>query len=450
MPLSVLKPSAPSRRSAAPPRDPAEEVVLSAMDRAIDRRVLTSARVGIAAGAAILLAAGAYTYQRFGAQRTLTVGAERVAVSTVAYATFHEYIPVTGNIVPRTTVYLDAVEGGQVTAVHVEAGAIVAAGNALVALKNTNLQLEVIGREAQLTEQLNNLSATTLSFEQNRLRHRRELIELDYRIGQLSRNIARRRPLVATGGATQAELDDLAAELEYQRALRTAVEDAQRVDEESQATQMRTLREAIEAMNRNLSIARENLDNLVITAPITGQLTVLEANVGESKAPGQRIGQIDEHGAFKIAAFVDEFYLSRVTIGQAAAVEIGGQEHALEVTKVYPNVRNRQFEIELGFRGEPPDSIRRGQTVRMRLEIGQPADTLVLANGAFYEDTGGHWVFVLDESGDFAERRDVRFGRRNPEGIEILEGLRNGDGVITSSYQSFLSFDRIQFRDQAN
>lgn len=440
MPLTLLRPG-----PASPP-DPSEVLVLSAMDRAIVPRFVTAARAAIAAGAALLLAVGAYAYQRFGTQRTLTVSADRVAVATVGYDTFHEYIPVTGNIVPRTSVYLDAVEGGQVTAVHVEAGTVVAAGEPLVALKNTNLQLEVIGREAQLTEQLNNLSGTTLAFEQNRLRHRRELIEIDHRIDQIMRHLARRGPLLTMGGTTQAELDDLEAELEYQRALRAAVEDAQRVDEESQATQMQTLREAIEAMNRNLSIARENLENLVITAPIAGQLTVLEANVGESKGPGQRIGQIDEQGAFKVSAFVDEFYLSRVTIGQSAVVEIDGDQHALEVVKVYPDVRNRQFEIDLAFRASPPESIRRGQTVRMRLEIGQPADTLVLANGAFYEDTGGLWAFVLDESGGFAEHRDVRFGRRNPEGIEVLEGLRAGERVITSSYQSLLDFDRIQFR----
>jgi HlyD family secretion protein len=203
-------------------------------------------------------------------------------------------------------------------------------------------------------------------------------------------------------------------------------------------------------LNRSLAIARDNLNNLVITAPIDGQLTLLQANPGESKAAGQRVGQVDEQNKFKVSAFVDEFYLSRVTIGQLAEVDLDGKRYELTVAKEYPDVRDRQFEIDLAFAGEAPAQIRRGQTVRMRLEIGQPADTLVLANGAFYDDTGGQWVFVVDESGDFAERRSVRFGRRNPEGLEVLEGLRDGEQVITSSYESFERFDRIQFSGGAS
>src|SRR5690606_18572206 len=262
------------------PRDDDDAVVLSPMDRALERRLVTPARALAAAGVLAIAALAAYAYVEYGLNRTLSVDPARLSFSTAAYGTFREYIPVTGNIVPRTTVFLDAVEGGQVTDVYVEAGAIVEAGETLARLKNTNLQLEVIGREAQLTEQLNNLSSMRLSFEQNRLGHRRELIELDYRIDRLERHIAQREPLVRSGGATRGELDDLEAELRYLRALRAAVLEAQRVDEELQATQMERLQEAIDAMNLNLGIARENLENLVITAPIPGQLTLFEANVG--------------------------------------------------------------------------------------------------------------------------------------------------------------------------
>src|SRR5690606_24287055 len=191
-------------------------------------------------------------------------------------------------------------------------------------------------------------------------------------------------------------------------------------------------------------------ENLVITAPISGQLTLLEANVGESKSPGQRVGQIDELGAFKVSAFIDEFYLPRVSLGQIATLELAGGGHELEVTKIYPDVRNRQFEVELSFFGEAPTLLRRGQTVRMRLDIGEPADTLVVENGAFYDDTGGRWVFLLDPVGDRAVKQTVRFGRRNPEGIEVLDGLREGNRVITSSYENLMDFDRIEFRARAD
>jgi len=439
MAILVLKP-----KEQLDTRAPDDEIALSAMDQRIERRLVTPLRVAIAAGAVLLVALTVYSYLEYGLTRTLTVGAERVTVSAVAYDTFREYIPVTGNVVPRTTVYLDAVEGGQITAVHVEEGALVTAGQPLVTFKNSNLELQVIGAEAQLTEQLNYLSTTRQNFEQSRLRNQRELIDIEYQIDRLTRDLARRQPLVPTGGVTKGQIDDLEAELTRYRGLRGPVEQQVRLDEEFGANQLVRMSEALDSMNKKMAIARDNLSNLVIVAPIDGQLTSLEANAGESKARGQRVGQVDELDAFKVSAFVDEFYLSRVVVGQLAEVEIDGKSYGLEVSKEYPGVRDRQFEIDLKFMGNAPPQIRRGQTVRMRLEIGQPADTLVLANGAFYDDTGGQWVFVLDESGDYAVRRDVRFGRRNPEGIEVLDGLREGERVITSGYESFERFDRIQ------
>jgi len=423
-----------------------DDVVLSAMDRRIERKLVTPKRIAIGVGAVLLIAVTVYAYVQFGLTRTLTVGSERLTVSKVAYGTFHEYIPVTGNVVPHTTVYLDAVGGGQITQVHVEEGAFVKAGDPIVTFKNTDLQLRVIQTEAQASEQLAQMSNLRMQFDSTHLRNQRDLIDIEYQIDRLMRDLARKRPLVATGGATTGQIDDLEAELKRYQGWLVPAREALRLDEEFRVNQISRMNAAQEAMNKNLAIARENLENLVIIAPISGQLTLLEANVGESKAAGQRVGQVDEVNAFKVNAFIDEFYLARVTIGQIATVDIDGKNYELEVSKVYPEVTNRQFEVDLLFVGAPPELIRRGQTVRMRLEIGQPADTLVLANGAFFEDTGGQWVFVVDPSGDYAERRAVRFGRRNPEGIEVLEGLKQGEQVITSSYESLLTFDRIQFR----
>lgn len=436
-----------ARLKAKEPPENADEVVLSPMDRRIERRRLTPRRIAIAGGIVVFAGVLAYGYVRYGLSRTLTVGAERLTVARVSYDTFHEYIPITGNVVPLKTVYLDAVEGGQVTDVFVEEGAIVEAGTPLVKLKNTALQLQVIGNEAQLTEQLNLLTNTELNFEQNRLSRQRELLEIDYQLAMTRRHLDIRRPLIGTGGATQAEIDDLEDKLVYYQGLQKAVQEAQAVDTQFQETQIKSLREALAAMNANLDIARQNLEDLMIVAPISGQLTLLEAEVGESKAQGVRIGQIDQVNAFKVTALVDEFYLTRIIIGQRATVDIAGKEYELEISKVYPGVQNRQFEVDLEFLGNPPDGIRRGQTLRMRLEIGQPADTLVLENGPFYDDTGGQWVFVVDSGGAYAERRTVRLGRRNPEGIEVLGGLEEGESVIVSTYSNLTNFDRIQFQE---
>ena len=441
MPILLLK----NKDGEEPPKS-GDDVVLSAMDRRIERKLVTPQRIAIAAGAVLLLAVTAYAYVHFGLTRTLTVGSERVTVSKVSYGTFREYIPVTGNVVPRTTVYLDAISGGQITQVHVEEGAFVKAGEPIVTFKNTQLQLSVIQTESQTSEQLAQLSNLRLNYDNQHLRNLRDKVDVEYNIDRLTRDLKRKKPLVATGGATVGQIDDLEAELKRYQGWLEQAKEALRLDDEFKATQIARMNAAQDAMNKNLAITRENLENLVIIAPITGQLTLLEANVGESKTSGQRIGQVDEVGAFKVNAFIDEFYLARVTIGQTATVDIDGKSYELSVSKVYPEVTNRQFEVDLLFKGEPPAVVRRGQTVRMRLEIGQPADTLVLANGAFFDDTGGQWVFVVDPSGDFAERRPVRFGRRNPEGVEVLNGLKQGEDVITSSYESFMSFDRIQFR----
>jgi len=429
-----------------PPKTGDEVVVLSAMDKRIERKLVTPQRIAIAVGAVLLIAVSVYGYVHYGLTRTLTVGSERVTVSKVSYGTFREYIPVTGNVVPRTTVYLDAINGGQVTEVHVEKGAFVKAGDPIVTFKNTDLQLRVITTESQASEQLSTLNNLRLNFDSQHLRNLRDLVDVQWNIDRLERDLRRKKPLVATGGATVGQIDDLEAELKrYQGWLETAKE-ALRLDEEFKRTQIERMNAAQDAISKNIAITRENLENLVIVAPITGQLTLLDANVGESKASGVRIGQVDEVNVFKVNAFIDEFYLSRVTIGQVATVDVDGKNYELTVSNVYPEVTNRQFEVDLLFKGDTPAVIRRGQTLRMRLEIGQPADTLVLANGAFFDDTGGQWVFVVDPSGDFAERRNVRFGRRNPEGVEVLGGLKQGEEVITSSYESFMSFDRIQFR----
>ena len=423
-------------------------LVLSPMDRPIRRRWITVERLIVAAALTVFLAAAAYGYVRYGLNRILTVNSQQLTVSPVRYTTFHEYIPVTGHVVPLTTVYLDAVEGGQVTDVFVEEGTVVEAGQPLVRLKNSALQLQVIASEAQLTEQLNYLAATGLTFEQNRLHRQRELLEIEHQLDVIARHLRQRRPLVASGGVTQTEIDDLESQERYYLGMKEAIQEAQSVDAEFQATQMTRMREALDAMNANLDIARGNLNDLTVIAPISGQLTLLEAEVGESKARGVRIGQIDQVNAFKITALLDEFYLSRIVIGQQAGVEIAGRDYRLEVAKIYPGVRNRQFEIDLRFLGRPPTGIRGGQTVRMRLEIGEPAESLVVANGPFFDDTGGLWAFVVDRDAARAQRRSVQFGRRNPEGIEVLQGLREGEEIVTSSYEYWMDFDELQLQSR--
>ncbi len=436
------------RESAGTPIDQAvtdagQELPASAMDKRVARPRFTRRQLVIAGVGLILTALSAYAYIRYGIARTLTIDAERLAISTVRADIFNDFIPVTGRVEPRDTVFLDAIDGGQIAEVLVEEGTIVTVGQALVRLNNTNLQLEVIAREAQISEQLNRLASTKLQFEQSRLGHARELIDVRFRIDQSTQQLKRINSLSGTGAIRRADIEDAGLELERLKSLEGELITAQKVDTTLQAEQVQQLDQAVDSLNRNLLLARQNLDNLVIKAPIAGQLTSLDAHLGESKQRGQRIGQIDQADSYKVTAWIDEHYLTRVASGQQATVEIAGQSYQMQLTKVYPEVRERQFRVDLGFEGEPPKSIRRGQTLQLRVAIGVSAESLVVANGPFYDDTGGQWAFVLTPSGN-AERRSVRLGRRNVESVEVLEGLAAGDRVVTSGYDSFLEMDELR------
>jgi len=415
------------------------------MDRRVRSNWLTPQRLAAIALSLAIAAAGVYGYVRYGLTRTLNIDAERLSISPVHAGSFHDYVPVNGNVQPRETVYLDAVDGGQVVQVLIEEGALVSAGQPLVKLNNMNLQLQVINSEAQLSEQLNRLTSTKLTFEQTKLTHARELIDVQFQIDQAKQRLARIAPLANSGAVKLADIEDARLELLRLEQLKIELARATKVDAELQLEQIVQLDRAVKGLNANLDLARENLDNLVIKAPIAGHVTSLEAHLGESKLPGQRLGQIDQVDGFKVVTLVDEHYLARVSAGQNATADIGGTEHRMRLTKVYPEVRDRQFKVDLVFLDATPSSVRRGQTLQLRLEIGATSAGLIVANGAFYDDTGGQWAFVLVDDRN-VERRTIKFGRRNPEQIQVLEGLRDGERIITSSYETLKQFDRIELR----
>ena len=413
------------------------------MDRPVERVRMTRSRVFWAAGLLLLGAGAVFAYVRYGITRAVTVSSDRVVLSTVSPGAFVEYIPLTANVEPRETVYLDAVDGGQVAQVLVEEGAAVTQGQPLVRLNNTALQLQVISSEAQLSEQLDRLTSTKLQFEQGKLAHSRELIDVRFQIEQAGQRLKRLTALSGTGVVRRADIEDAELELDRLHRMEAAVAEAQSVDERLQSEQIRQLDRTVAGLNRNLDIARQNLENLTIKAPFDGQLTTLDAHLGESKRPGQRLGQVDRLDGFKAVALVDEHYLPRVVVGQIASVDGDGPMQRLELIKTYPEVRERQFKVDLSFKGGTPPTVRRGQTLQLRLEIGGESHGLVVANGPFYEDTGGQWAFVVPAGDSAARRRDVRLGRRNLEQVEVLGGLVPGDRVIVSSYESFRDVERI-------
>ncbi|MES2625618.1 MAG: HlyD family efflux transporter periplasmic adaptor subunit [Pseudomonadota bacterium] len=376
---------------------------------------------------------------------TFRVEKERVTLGTVDQGTFEDFIPVRGTVTPLKSVFLDAVEGGRVEKIFVESGSIVEAGQPLIELSNTALQLDVISREAQVSEQLNNLRNTRLAMEQNRLSLKSQLVDMDYQIIRLERLVERREKLADQKLISQADYLDAKDELQYYRNRRAVTIESQQQDETMRQSQIESLETGVDQLQRNLEIARKNLDSLIITAPISGQLSSLDAELGQSKARGETLGQIDDTERFKLSVLIDEFYVTRTRAGQYAEFTLSDKSYELRIAKVYPQILNGQFEVDMEFAGATPPDIRRGQTLQTRVQLGDASEALLLPRGGFFQDTGGNWAFVLDATGQFAVKRDIRLGRRNPEYFEVLEGLEQGEQIITSEYAAYATMERIQF-----
>lgn len=373
----------------------------------------------------------------------LNIDHQRLRITQVREGQFQEYIPVTGTVIPIQTVYLDAIEGGRVEKRFVEAGTMVKKGDRILELSNTNLLLDIMYREAELFQQSNNLRNTRLAMEQNKLQLQAQLLELDYQIKVTERQNNRNVILLTKNLISQREFDETNDKYDYLLKRRAITLETHRQDSIFRATQITQLENSLMRMNRNLDLVKENLENLTIRAPVSGHLTSINAETGESKVRGERLGQIDVLDGFKTRAPIDEHFITRVQQGQYGRFELSGSTYELVIGKIYPEVLNGQFEVDLMFTAEEPAEIRRGQTVRIRLELGDLSEAMLLTRGAFINQTGGRWIYVVDPSGESAEKRSIRLGRQNQLDYEVLDGLSSGEQVIISSYENFGDVDKL-------
>ncbi|MDH3891352.1 MAG: HlyD family efflux transporter periplasmic adaptor subunit [candidate division Zixibacteria bacterium] len=413
------------------------------MDRQIQKRKWPPKKIAWVSVSALFILAIAYNLIFGDHSSKLNVRAERLTVSTVYNGEFQEFIPVTGAVIPIKTNYLDAIEGGRVDTVFLEAGTTVEKGDRILKLGNTNLLLDIMYREAELVQQSNNLRNTRLTMAQRRLAVQGQILELDYQIKQQKRVFEQSSELKQKGLIAGQEYEEASDEYEYLVATRELTMEQYRQDSIYRETQIAQLEGSLARMESNLEVVRQNLDNLVLRAPISGQLTSLNAEVGESKGRGERLGQIDVLEGFKVRVPIDEHYIARVDMGLAGECTYNDSVYHLTIKKVYPEVLNGRFEVDMVFVDQSPPEIRRGQTLRIRLELGDLSQALLLASGGFYQKTGGRWVFVVDESGDMAVKRDIQLGRQNPLNYEVLSGLSAGERVITSSYDSFGEVEKL-------
>ncbi|UTW58835.1 HlyD family efflux transporter periplasmic adaptor subunit [Kordiimonas sp. SCSIO 12603] len=421
----------------------AEHVSGAGMDRVIRKKNKLKKYIIIVFLGSIVSVFLWHNIQMDGDGRILRVEKSRVVISKVTEGIFEDFIPVRTRVVPLRTVFLDAVEGGRVEHILVEDGVLVGKGELLVELSNTSLQLEATRNEALVTEQLNNLRTIELQLEQNRLSHKRSLADFEYQIKRLNRQAERRRELIVKGTISQRELDETEDELAYNIQLRDLTLESQATDARMQEQQLVYLKDRVAQLEKNLAFAKQNLDALIVKAPVAGKLSGFNIEVGQSIIRGGRLGQIDDPVQYKLTADIDEFYLGRVDIGQTVTFDRGNQIYQLQVSKIYPQVNNGQFEVDMVFSGRQPEGIRRGQTIQTKLTLGDETKAALVPNGAFIHDTGGSWVFVVDQSGTQANRRSVRLGRRNSRFIEVLDGLEVGEKIVTSPYSSYMDMDRL-------
>ncbi|GHT20994.1 ABC transporter permease [Bacteroidia bacterium] len=361
----------------------------------------------------------------------------KVMVQDAAKGEFNDYIRVNGQVQPINTIQLSAVEGGMVAEKVVEEGSVVRRGEVIVRLTNPMLSLNILDSEAQLAEKQNFLRNTQVTMEQERLNLRKEKLQLDLDIERKKRKYEQYTNLYNEKLISREEY--LQAKEDYEFAVKGSelVIERQRQDSIFRGIQVEQMEESLNNIRRNLILVRLRVDNLDVKSPVDGQLGLLDVEIGQSVGSGSRIGQISVLSDYKIEALIDEHYIDRVKNGLAATFERQDKTYNLTVRKVYPEVRAKQFKTDFTFEGERPDNIRAGQTYYINLQLGQPVEAVLIPRGAFYQSTGGQWIFAVTPDGKKAVRRNIRIGRQNPLHYEVLEGLEPGDKVITSSYDNY-------------
>ena len=377
--------------------------------------------------------------------KTLRVEKDSLTVSSAVKGEFNDYIRISGRVQPMTTIQLSPQEGGIVEKILIEEGSPVKAGDAILVLKNDNLDMQILNSEAELAEKENIQRNTQISMEQQKLNVRQNVLEYGVQVERLRRAYEQQKALyedklIAREEYLKAEEDYRLAKQKYDLVCERAVQDSL-----YRSTQINRMEESLESMILNMQMIRKRKSNLVVKAPIDGELGLLDVVLGQSIAAGTKIGQINSVGTYKVEAQIDEHYIDRVIAGLEATFERQGETYSTLIRKVYPEVRDGKFKADFKFDGEQPDNIRAGQTYYLNLQLGQPEEAVIIPRGTFYQKTGGKWIYVVNKEGTKAIKREIRIGRQNPQYYEVLEGLEPGEKVITSGYDTFGDSDVLVF-----
>ncbi len=368
---------------------------------------------------------------------TLRVNGDTLTFSEVRSGEFNDYIRISGQVHPMTTIQISPREAGIVEEIIAEEGSFVKAGDVIIKLSNDDLDLQILNSEANLAEKENTLRNTMISMEQQKMQLSLDILELQTEVKRKGRALESQRRLFDDGLIGKEEY--LRSEEDYTLFCKKLEVTLARAEQDSvyRSVQIKQMRESLENMKLNMQMIRKRKDNLAVKAPIDGELGLLEVALGQSIGSGAKIGQINELGSFKIEAQIDEHYIDRVSAGLTATFERQNETYDAVIRKVYPEVRGGKFQADFKFSGEQPSNVRTGQTYYLNLQLGQPESAILIPRGTFYQKTGGKWIYVVDPEGGKAVKREIRIGRQNPQFYEVLEGLEPGEKVITSGYDNF-------------
>lgn len=391
----------------------------------------------------VLLVVGLYLAIFANSHRTATVKLENVEIATVSNGIFQDYISASAKVEPIRTIYLDVEEGGRVQKLFVEEGVTVKEGQPLLLLANSDLNLRIMNSEASLAEQTTRMRDTRLAMEQQNISLKNQLVELKFKIQKLKRSNEANEVLYTKGIISKEDYLNSKETLEEMIEKYNLLHQQQQRDSVSRKIQLAQLDESLELMHDNLKLVRQKLDNLLVKAPVDGQLSTFNAEIGENKQPGQRLGIINVLTAYKIRADIDEHYIDKVKTGLQARFERNGLTYMLEVSKVYPDVKNGVFGVDMKFTKGIPETIHTGQSFHITIELGSPGKAMIIPRGGFYQETGGQWIFIYNKDTKTAEKRNIKIGRQNPELYEVLDGLHDNEMVIVSSYNNFEKAEKL-------
>lgn len=418
------------------------------MDRVIAKKRWTTKKLLTIAGitAVVLLIAASYFFTS--GKSRLNVDMERIQISDITKGPFEEFIPVNGIVLPITTIYLDAVEGGRVEEKFVDDGAIVKRDQPLLRLSNTDLQLSLANQETAVFDVLTQMQNTRNNAEQNTIRQLNQMADVDNALAEAERLYKLNKHLHQEKVIGSQEFKSSENAYNYQLRRKNLTEETLKQDSASGKLQVTQMTESYERMRNALTLMRKKVGDLIVRSPVDGQLTSLDAEIGQSKNKGERLGQVDVLSGFKVRADIDEHYISRIFTGLNAGFDFAGKSYKLRITKVYTQVTNSRFQVDLDFVDEVPKGIRRGQTLQVRVTLSEERESVLLPKGGFFQQTGGNWIFKVAENGKTAYKVDIQLGNQNPEYYEVISGLKPGDRVVTSSYENYGTMQELVLKKE--